>query len=342
MVTIDTDYPDYRSLVEREAPLGFARHFALSEWLDPGYSVSPHQGELLRPNLPPLPVFHLGEFSRADNRFRWSESPEAQGLRELGGRKEGFALLANESFEADSLSPFELGAACSALVAPAAAFLPLVTSSGFGLYLVAEAPLDLRRLSLSSTMATLREAGRYCLSAREEWVLALLGQLGFSCQSSEQGVLCRRGEEHFLWSFAGDELRLSYGQTRARLRPSWAPPDLASLLQQASSQLEQHQNYAGARQALLAAVTLDPESFDAQLQLGQVELAEGRLEQAELRLLLASLLRPKEAYALSLLADCYAVADKIPQAIAAQERLLVLDPENSTAREGLERLRGAL
>ena len=101
-------------------------------------------------------------------------------------------------------------------------------------------------------------------------------------------------------------------------------------------------DHAAARQSLLEAVALDPQSYEAQLHLGRVELAEGRLEQAELRLLLASLLGPKKGYALSLLGDCYALADKVPQAIAVLERLLVLDPENGEAKESLERLKSSL
>jgi tetratricopeptide (TPR) repeat protein len=339
-MTIDTDYSDYRLLVEREAGLGFARHFALCDWLEPGYSISSVQETLLCPHRPPLPAFFLGEFSRADNRFRWSDREIAKGLRELGGRKEGFALLASESFDAEVLSPLELGAACSALLAPAVAFLTLVNSTGFLLFLVAEAPLDLGCLSVTSAMATLRETGRYCRLAREEWAPTLLEHLGFSCQPSEQGFAFRRGEENFFWSIAGESLELFYGQSGVHLRPMVATP-LESLIEKGLSSLEQ-QDSTKARQALLEAVTLDPQSYDAQLGLSRIELEEGRLEQAELRLLLASLLRPDQGQALSLLGDCYALSDKIPQAIAVQERLLHLDPTNDGAREALEKLQSAL
>lgn len=341
-MTIETDYPDYRTLVEKEAPLGFARHFALCEMLGSGYAINAARDALISPQWPPMPAFFLGDFSRADNHFSWSDRPPAQGLRELGQEKEGFALLASESFDADVLSPFELGAACSALSSPATTFLAIVTPAGFQLFLIGEAPLDLRRLSLSSTLACLREASRYCRASKEEWVIGLLDQLGFSCQPGEQGVQARRGDEHFQWSFAEGRLELVYGRCRTGLLPTLPATVLADLIEQGSSHLDQHQDFAAARQALLQAVALDPQSYEAQLQLGRVELSEGRLEQAELRLLLASLLRPRDGYALSVLGDCYALADKIPQAMAVQERLLALDPGNEAARESLERLRGAL
>ena len=342
MTIIDTDCPDYRSLVEREAPLGFARHFALCEWLGPRFSLNSARDTLVSPPLPPLPAFPLGVFTRGDNLFRWSDGAVAQGLRQLGESKGGFAVLASEGFDADALSPFELGAACSALMAPPAAFVPLVTSSGFCLSLVSEAPIDLGQLSLGSTMATLREASRYCLAPKEEWVPGLLQALGFSLEPTEQGVVCRRGGEHFLGSFRGERPQLIYGQSLARLCGTVAPPSLASLLEQAVAHLDGSQDFEVAHQALLAAVDLDPQSYDAQLQLGRVEMAQGRLEPAELRLLLASLLRPGEGEALAVLADCYALADKIPQAIAVQEQLLDLDPGNVGARESLERLKNAL
>ena len=341
-MTIATDYPDYRTLVERESPLGFARHFALCEILVSGHSASANRDALHIPGLPPLPAAHLGDFSRADNRFRWSDSPLAQGLRELGGRNAGFACLASEGFDADVQSPLELGAACSALLTPTATFLPLITSSGFGLFMVSELPVDLRQLSVTSTMATLREAIRCCRSAAQEWAPPLLSQLGFSCEPNEQGMLCCRGEEHFRWSFTNGSSELIFGQSRPGLRALVVGQALSSLIEQGLSHLNQAGDHAAARQSLLEAVVLDPQSYEAQLHLGRVELADGRLEQAELRLLLASLLGPRKGYALSLLGDCYALADKVPQAIAVLERLLVLDPENEEAKESLERLKSSL
>lgn len=334
-MTLETNYPDYRTLVEHEAPLGFARHFALSEWLDSRAGVSSTKDSLLCPDLPPLPAHHLGDFARADNRFRWADSPLAQGFRELGMRKEGFSLLAAEGFDADELSPLEMGAACSALLTPAAAFVALISGVGFGLFLV-EAPLDLRQLSVSSTMASMREAARYCQATQQEWVPPLLDQLGFRCEPDEQGATCRRGEEHFRWSFGSERPELAYGESRARLLTT-VSPSLAGLLEQGGSQ-----EPATARQALVQAVALDPQSYEAQLLLGRVELSEGRPEQAELRLLLASLLRPGDSYALSLLVDCYALSDKVPQAIAVCERMLQHDPGNTAAMETMERLKGVL
>lgn len=343
MTVVATDYPDYRTLVEAEAPLGFARHFALCEWLDADYSVSSDRSELLGPHLPTLPAIPLGEFTRADNRFCWSDSTVAQQLRQLGAQNEGFAALASDCFDADALSPLELAAACSGLLSPSTAFLPVVTSTGFGLYFVADAPLDLQQVSVSSVMATLREASRYCRSAKGEWAVGLLGNLGFSCQQSEEGLICRRQEEHFLWSFASQHPDLVFGQSEAGLRTAGGVTSaLAGLIEQASCNLDQHQDYPATRQDLLRAVAIDPQSYDAQLLFGRLELAEGQLEKAELRLLLATVLRPNESYALSLLGDCYALADKVPQAMAVQERLLIFDPENSQAKECLERLRSAL
>jgi tetratricopeptide (TPR) repeat protein len=340
-MTIETEYSDYRALVESEAPLGLARHFVLGELLGSGYSLGPERDTLRGPALPPLPLHPLGQFQRADNSFRWTDGPLLEGLRALAQSKEGFALLSQESYDADAVSPFELAAACSALMTPAAAFWPVITSGGFQLFLVAEAPLQLARLSLTGCMATLREALRICQTPWQQWAPGLLHQLGFTCQPEQQGIRCQRGEELFLWNLAGERPELLYGPSQPRLIPV-PPPGFNDLLRQGVVSLDESRDPQATRQALQEAVALDPQDFEAQLALGRLELGEGRLEQAELRLLLATLLRPDQLYAHSLLGDCYAMADKIPQAIAVQQRLLMLDPGNESARENLERLQEAL
>lgn len=325
---VPADCPDYPSLVERQAPLGFARHFALVEHLA-DRQIQLTENAMHPAGMAPMPMALLGEYTRQDHRFRWANNELVQALHSLARDHQGYGSLLQEAFDPDLLSPFEIAAAISELVSPDAAFLQLPSPSGFVIVMVSTPPPE---VSLNATLAALRESARSCRG--QEWLPSLVRQLGFQYSPRE----CTRGDESFVHQFRDGRLVLAYGETRPRLRKEPSPAHTA-LVEQGLIAFSQ-ENFDTAHQAFTQAVALDPQSYKANLYLGRIELHRENFARAALRLQLAAHLEPTRTFALSQLAICYDRNNQPTLALRTRRKALALDPDDSYSQAHLGILLG--